>query len=223
MARVLVVDDEKLIVKGIRFSLEQDGYEVDCAYDGEEAIEMAKKTEYDIVLLDVMLPKHDGFEVCQAIREFSDMPVIMLTALGELQDKLTGLKGGADDYMVKPFAFEELLARIQCMVRRPGRWEDTAVLSLGDLIFDPESGRLEGNGKECTLSKREGALLELMLRNAGQTLPREVILNRVWGADSEVEDGNLDNYIHFLRRRLKSVRSTLNLKTVRGIGYRLEN
>ena len=223
MARVLVVDDEKLIVKGIRFSLEQDGYEVDCAYDGEEAIEMAKKTEYDIVLLDVMLPKHDGFEVCQAIREFSDMPVIMLTALGELQDKLTGLKGGAEDYMVKPFAFEELLARIQCMVRRPGRWEDTAVLSLGDLIFDPESGRLEGNGKECTLSKREGALLELMLRNAGQTLPREVILNRVWGADSEVEDGNLDNYIHFLRRRLKSVRSTLNLKTVRGIGYRLEN
>ena len=223
MARVLVVDDEKLIVKGIRFSLEQDGYEVDCAYDGEEAIEMAKKTEYDIVLLDVMLPKHDGFEVCQAIREFSDMPVIMLTALGELQDKLTGLKGGADDYMVKPFAFEELLARIQCMVRRPGRWENTAVLSLGDLIFDPESGRLEGNGKECTLSKREGALLELMLRNAGQTLPREVILNRVWGADSEVEDGNLDNYIHFLRRRLKSVRSTLNLKTVRGIGYRLEN
>lgn len=149
--------------------------------------------------------------------------MIMLTALGELQDKLTGLKGGADDYMVKPFAFEELLARIQCMVRRPGRWEDTAVLSLGDLIFDPESGRLEGNGKECTLSKREGALLELMLRNAGQTLPREVILNRVWGADSEVEDGNLDNYIHFLRRRLKSVRSTLNLKTVRGIGYRLEN
>ena len=146
MARVLVVDDEKLIVKGIRFSLEQDGYEVDCAYDGEEAIEMAKKTEYDIVLLDVMLPKHDGFEVCQAIREFSDMPVIMLTALGELQDKLTGLKGGADDYMVKPFAFEELLARIQCMVRRPGRWEDTAVLSLVDLFFDPDSGSLEGIG-----------------------------------------------------------------------------
>ena len=221
--KVLVVDDEKLIVKGIRFSLEQDGMEVDCAYDGEEALNMAKANEYDMILLDIMLPKMDGLEVCQQIREFSSVPVIMLTALGELQDKLTGLKGGADDYMVKPFAFEELLARIQCMVRRPGRWEDTAVLSLGDLIFDPESGRLEGNGKECTLSKREGALLELMLRNAGQTLPREVILNRVWGADSEVEDGNLDNYIHFLRRRLKSVRSTLNLKTVRGIGYRLEN
>ena len=221
--KILVIEDDRAISELLCMNLEAAGYETVAAYDGEEALEMAKKTEYDIVLLDVMLPKHDGFEVCQAIREFSDMPVIMLTALGELQDKLTGLKGGADDYMVKPFAFEELLARIQCMVRRPGRWEDTAVLSLGDLIFDPESGRLEGNGKECTLSKREGALLELMLRNAGQTLPREVILNRVWGADSEVEDGNLDNYIHFLRRRLKSVRSTLNLKTVRGIGYRLEN
>ena len=109
------------------------------------------------------------------------------------------------------------------MVGRCGRWENTAVLSLGDLIFDPESGRLEGNGKECTLSKREGALLELMLRNAGQTLPREVILNRVWGADSEVEDGNLDNYIHFLTLTLKILRITLNLKTVRRIEYQLEN
>ncbi|MBE5708690.1 MAG: response regulator [Oscillibacter sp.] len=185
---------------------------------------LAPGKQADLVILDRMLPSMDGITVLQEARKnHVSTPVIMLTALGELQDKLTGLKGGADDYMVKPFAFEELLARIQCMVRRPGRWENTAVLSLGDLIFDPESGRLEGNGKECTLSKREGALLELMLRNAGQTLPREVILNRVWGADSEVEDGNLDNYIHFLRRRLKSVRSTLNLKTVRGIGYRLEN
>ena len=112
MARVLVVDDEKLIVKGIRFSLEQDGYEVDCAYDGEEAIEMAKKTEYDIVLLDVMLPKHDGFEVCQAIREFSDMPVIMLTAKGSDMDKILGLEYGADDYITKPFSTKLLLARV---------------------------------------------------------------------------------------------------------------
>ena len=136
MARVLVVDDEKLIVKGIRFSLEQDGYEVDCAYDGEEAIEMAKKTEYDIVLLDVMLPKHDGFEVCQAIREFSDMPVIMLTALGELQDKLTGLKGGADDVYGEAVCLTSNSGKIQCMVRRPGRWEDTGqVLSARRSYF----------------------------------------------------------------------------------------
>ena len=118
MARVLVVDDEKLIVKGIRFSLEQDGYEVDCAYDGEEAIEMAKKTEYDIVLLDVMLPKHDGFEVCQAIREFSDMPVIMLTAKGSDMDKILGLEYGADDYISKPFNILEVKARIRAIIRR---------------------------------------------------------------------------------------------------------
>ena len=118
MARVLVVDDEKLIVKGIRFSLEQDGYEVDCAYDGEEAIEMAKKTEYDIVLLDVMLPKHDGFEVCQAIREFSDMPVIMLTAKGGDMDKILGLEYGADDYISKPFNILEVKARIRAIIRR---------------------------------------------------------------------------------------------------------
>ena len=125
--------------------------------------------------------------------------------------------------MVKPFAFEELLARIQCMVRRPGRWEDTAVLSLGDLIFDPESGRLEGNGKECTLSKREANLFEVLIKNPGQILPRSVLFSRVWGPDAPVEDGNLDNYIHFLRRRLKSVGSAQQIVTVRGVGYRLEN
>lgn len=121
MARVLVVDDEKLIVKGIRFSLEQDGFEVDCAYDGEEAIELAKKTEYDIVLLDVMLPKHDGFEVCQAIREFSDMPVIMLTAKGGDMDKILGLEYGADDYISKPFNILEVKARIKAIIRRSRR------------------------------------------------------------------------------------------------------
>ena len=121
MPRVLVVDDEKLIVKGIRFSLEQDGMEVDCAYDGEEAIDMAKKTEYDIVLLDVMLPKHDGFEVCQAIREFSDMPIIMLTAKGGDMDKILGLEYGADDYISKPFNILEVKARIKAIIRRSAR------------------------------------------------------------------------------------------------------
>lgn len=209
--KILLIEDDRELAESMRFQLEKEGYETDICDDGEEGLYYMKERSHDLVILDRMLPSMDGITVLQEARKnHVSTPVIMLTALGELQDKLTGLKGGADDYMVKPFAFEELLARIQCMVRRPGRWENTAVLSLGDLIFDPESGRLEGNGKECTLSKREGALLEL-------------ILNRVWGADSEVEDGNLDNYIHFLRRRLKSVRSTLNLKTVRGIGYRLEN
>ena len=148
MARVLVVDDEKLIVKGIRFSLEQDGYEVDCAYDGEEAIEMAKKTEYDIVLLDVMLPKHDGFEVCQAIREFSDMPVIMLTAKGGDMDKILGLEYGADDYISKPFNILEVKARIRAIIRRSmkakrHKKEEPAdkYIVAGDLKMDTEGRR----------------------------------------------------------------------------------
>lgn len=126
MAKILVVDDEKLIVKGIRFSLEQEGMEVDCAYDGEEAIELARKTEYDMVLLDVMLPKHDGYEVCQAIREFSDMPIIMLTAKGGDMDKILGLEYGADDYISKPFNILEVKARIKAIMRRSGKNRKTA-------------------------------------------------------------------------------------------------
>ena len=169
MARVLVVDDEKLIVKGIRFSLEQDGYEVDCAYDGEEAIEMAKKTEYDIVLLDVMLPKHDGFEVCQAIREFSDMPVIMLTA---------------DDYISKPFNFLEVKARIRAIIRRSmkakrQKKEEQAntYIGSGDLKMDTEGRRVFIGEKEINLTAKEFDLLELLVRNPNKVYSREALLN----------------------------------------------
>ena len=139
MARVLVVDDEKLIVKGIRFSLEQDGYEVDCAYDGDEAIERAKEREYDVVLLDVMLPGHDGFEVCQTIREFSEMPIIMLTAKGDDMDKILGLEYGADDYITKPFNILEVKARIKAIIRRNNKKsggakrQASSVVTEGDL------------------------------------------------------------------------------------------
>ena len=154
---------------------------------------------YDLVLLDRMLPSMDGTQVLKEARQSNiSTPVIFLTALGELQDKVNGLNCGADDYMVKPFAFEELLARIHSIMRRPGKW--------GDL----------------NLSGRESALLEVFLRNPGQVLPRNLLLSRVWGMESDVEEGNLDNYIHFLRRRLKSVESTLVFKTIRGIGYQLE-
>ena len=166
MARVLVVDDEKLIVKGIRFSLEQDGFEVDCAYDGEEAIELAKKTEYDIVLLDVMLPKHDGFEVCQAIREFSDMPVIMLTAKGGDMDKILGLEYGADDYISKPFNILEVKARIKAIIRRSlkakrqKREEPSSMIGSGDLKMDTEGRRVFIGEKEINLTAKEFDLLE---------------------------------------------------------------
>ncbi len=188
MARVLVVDDEKLIVKGIRFSLEQDGYEVDCAYDGEEAIEMAKKTEYDIVLLDVMLPKHDGFEVCQAIREFSDMPVIMLTAKGSDMDKILGLEYGADDYISKPFNILEVKARIRAITgrsmkakRQKKEEQANTYIGSGDLKMDTEGRRVFIGEKEINLTAKEFDLLELLVRNPNKVYSREALLNYVWG------------------------------------------
>lgn len=221
--KILMIEDDKDLAESVKFQLEKEGFETDICTDGEEGLYYMQEKAHDLVILDRMLPSMDGISVLKAARNAHvSTPVILLTALGELNDRLIGLNCGADDYMVKPFAFTELLARIRCILRRPGNWENSTSLSLGDISFDPEDNRLKGNGKECTLSKREGDLLEVFLRNPGQTLPRNVLLNRVWGLESDVEEGNLDNYIHFLRRRLKTVESTLNLRTVRGVGYVME-
>ena len=150
------------------------------------------------------------------------MPVIMLTAKGTEYDKVLGLDAGADDYLVKPFDLAELTARVQAMARRPRRWERPGPLRLGDVVFDPGQRILIGTEGECSLSKRESALLESLLRHPGQTFTREVLLSRVWGPDAPVEDGNLDNYVYFVRRRLRQVGSALEVCTVRGVGYRLE-
>ena len=182
--KVLVVDDEKLIVKGLRFSLEQEGMEVDCAYDGEEALEYARAKEYDIVLLDVMLPKLDGFEVCQQIREFSNMPIIMLTAKGEDMDKILGLEYGADDYITKPFNILEIKARIKAIMRRTGRPEKeqkSKVVEAADLKMELDSRRLFISGREINLTAKEFDLLELMALNPGKVYSRENLLNTVWG------------------------------------------
>lgn len=229
MARVLVVDDEKLIVKGIRFSLEQDGYEVDCAYDGEEAIEMAKKTEYDIVLLDVMLPKHDGFEVCQAIREFSDMPVIMLTAKGSDMDKILGLEYGADDYISKPFNILEVKARIRAIIRRSmkekrQKKEEQAntYIGSGDLKMDTEGRRVFIGEKEINLTAKEFDLLELLVRNPNKVYSREALLNYVWG-NKAMDSGDVRTVdVHVRRLREKIEPSPSDPKFVHtkwGVGY----
>ena len=229
MARVLVVDDEKLIVKGIRFSLEQDGYEVDCAYDGEEAIEMAKKTEYDIVLLDVMLPKHDGFEVCQAIREFSDMPVIMLTAKGGDMDKILGLEYGADDYISKPFNILEVKARIRAIIRRSmkakrhKKEEPTdKYIGAGDLKMDTEGRRVFIGEKEINLTAKEFDLLELLVRNPNKVYSREALLNYVWG-NKAMDSGDVrtvDVHVRRLREKVEPVPSDPKfVHTKWGIGY----
>ena len=221
--RILMIEDDKELCEATKYRLEKEEFQVDVCHDGEEGLYYMQENNHDLVILDRMLPSMDGVSLLrEARRTHVSTPVIFLTALGELNDKITGLDCGADDYMVKPFAFEELLARIRCLMRRPGKWDDSSLLTLGDITLDPENNRLVKGTQECTLSKREGALMEVFLRNPGQTLTRTVLLNRVWGLDSDVEEGNLDNYIHFLRRRLKSVDSSLVLKTVRGIGYQLE-
>lgn len=221
---ILMIEDDKELCEAVSFRLEQEGFSVTACHDGEEGLYYMQESPFDLVILDRMLPHMNGIEVLKEARSRQiKTPVLMLTALGELNDRLTGLNGGADDYMVKPFAFEELLARIRCLLRRPAVYQDSVKsISLGDVSFVPETRTLSSREKTCTLSSREGELMEVFLRNPGQTLPRQLLLSRVWGLEADVEEGNLDNYIHFLRRRLKTVESTLQIRTVRGIGYQLE-
>ncbi|HHU74223.1 MAG TPA: response regulator transcription factor [Clostridiales bacterium] len=225
--RVLVVDDEKLIVKGIRFSLEQDGMEVDCAYDGEEALEAAKKKEYDVVLLDVMLPKLSGFEVCQQIREFSSMPIIMLTAKGDDMDKILGLEYGADDYITKPFNILEVKARIKAIMRRSGKNQnndDTKTVSYGDLKIDCDNRRVYIAGKEVNLTAKEFDLLELLVFNPNKVYSREHLLNIVWGYDYPGDVRTVDVHIRRLREKIESNPSEPKyIHTKWGVGYFFQN
>ena len=223
--KVLVVDDEKLIVKGIRFNLEQDGMEVDCAYDGEEALEMAKKTEYDIVLLDVMLPKMDGFEVCQRIREFSNMPIIMLTAKGETIDKVAGLKQGADDYLTKPFGMKELLARVEAVLRRAGGEDDKTKprrLVFDKLIIDLDSFELIVDGKRIETPPKEMELLFHLASSPNRVFTRNQLLDEVWGFDYFGDSRTVDVHVKRLREKLEGVSDKWSLKTVWGVGYKFE-
>ena len=195
--KVLVVDDEKLIVKGLRFSLEQDDMEVDCAYDGEEALEMVKRKEYDMILLDVMLPKYDGFEVCRQIRDFSDVPVIMLTAKGEDMDKILGLEYGADDYITKPFNILEVKARMKAIMRR---------------VFSGD--------RELNLTAKEFDLLELLAMNPNKVYSRESLLNIVWGYEYPGDARTVDVHIRRLREKIEVNPSDPKyVYTKWGVGY----
>ncbi len=222
--KVLVVDDEKLIVKGIRFSLEQDGMEVDCAYDGEEALNMAKANEYDMILLDIMLPKMDGFEVCQAIREFSDMPIVMLTAKGDDMDKILGLEYGADDYITKPFNILEVKARIKAIMRRTsgGREKEVtdSVIEKKDLRLDCDSRRLFILGNEVNLTAKEFDLLEILVRNENKVYSRENLLDMVWGKDYPGDVRTVDVHVRRLREKIEANPSEPKyVHTKWGVGY----
>ena len=224
--KVLVVDDEKMIVKGIRFSLLQDGYDVDTAYDGDEALQKASENKYDIILLDVMLPKHSGLEVLQQIREFSSVPVIMLTAKGEDMDKILGLDYGADDYITKPFNILEVKARIKAIIRRVagGRKEKTEeedrILENGDLRMDFDNRRVSVAGKEINLTSKEFELLELLATHPGKVYSRSMLLQTVWGKDYPGDVRTVDVHIRRLREKVEpNASEPVYVQTKWGVGY----
>lgn len=222
--KVLVVDDEKLIVKGIRFSLEQDGMEVTCAYDGEEALRLAREKKFDIILLDIMLPKMSGTEVCQQIREFSDVPIVMLTAKSDDMDKIMGLEYGADDYITKPFNILEVKARIKAIMRRTsGRAvpkQESNIIESGDMRMDCDSRRVSISGREVNLTAKEFDVLELLIKNPNKVYSREKLLNLIWGADYPGDVRTVDVHIRRLREKIESNPSEPRfVHTKWGVGY----
>lgn len=223
MNRVLVVDDEKLIVKGIKFSLEHDDMKVDVAYDGEEALSLAKQTEYDIVLLDIMLPKMDGFEVCRAIREFSNMPIIMLTAKDGDMDKILGLEYGADDYITKPFNILEVKARIKAIIRRSKNSvgsESKKIIEKGELKMDTEGRRVFISGREINLTAKEFDLLELLINNPNKVYSREQLLSIVWGYEYPGDVRTVDVHVRRLREKIEeNPKEPRYVNTKWGVGY----
>ena len=222
--RVLVVDDEKLIVKGIRFSLEQDGMEVECAYDGEEALKLATENDFDMILLDVMLPKLDGFEVCQQIRGFSDVPIVMLTARGDDMDKILGLDYGADDYITKPFNILEVKARIKAIMRRTSPEKPKVVKSAtiisGDVTLDTDSRRLFISGRDIELTTKEYDLMLLFVKNPGKVYGRDELLSTIWGGDYPGDARTVDVHIRRLREKIEPNPSEPKyIRTRWGAGY----
>ena len=222
--KVLVVDDEKIIVKGLKYSLEQDGMEVDAAYDGRAALEMAQANQYDVILLDVMLPEYDGFQVCQTIREYSTVPIVMLTAKDNDMDKILGLEYGADDYITKPFNILEVKARIKAVMRRSSVKEQAQDrgknVSVGDLELDLDSRRVFIEGKEVNLTAKEFDLLELLTLNPNKVYNRDKLLDLVWGYDYPGDVRTVDVHIRRLREKIeKNPSEPKYINTKWGVGY----
>lgn len=225
MRKVLVVDDEKLIVKGLKFSLEQDDMEVDTAFDGEEALEKIRANSYDIVLLDIMLPKYSGLEVCQMAREFSDVPIIMLTAKGEDMDKILGLEYGADDYITKPFNILEVKARIKAILRRNSKndasvEEDTHVIEKKGLKIETDSRRVFVNGHEVNLTAKEFDMVFLLVSNPNKVYSRDDLLKEIWGASYPGDARTVDVHVRRLREKIETHPADPEyIHTKWGVGY----
>lgn len=221
--KLLLVEDDLNLCDALEEQLKAAGYEVDVCHNAINARYYLSATSHDMILLDRMLPGKDGVTFLAEIRKKQIMvPVILITAMNGIYDRVDGLDAGADDYLVKPFAMEELFARIRALARRPRQIEAANCLKFGDLTYNIDRKIVNKGEENYILSKKESSLLEFFMRNSNQVVTREQILDRVWGADGTVEDGNIDNYIHFLRKRLKGIESNVWIKTVYGIGYRLE-
>ncbi len=219
---ILIIEDDKDLCHAVSWQLQQEGHSVDCCHNGGEANLYIRRGIYDLILLDCMLPEEDGLHILRSMRREGNLtPVIILSALGEVNDRVTGLNAGADDYLVKPFAYSELAARIGSLFRRKNAFGKAAV-SYGDLSLDSTENTLSCNGKSCSLSHTESELMNQLLQAGDKTTSRAILLHKVWGVDTLVEDSNLDNYIYFLRKRLKTLESRVSIVNRRGHGYRLE-
>ena len=221
--KILVVDDEKLLVKGIKFNLENDGYEVSTAYDGEEAVELAKTGNFDLIILDIMMPKMSGLDACMLIREFSDVPIIMLTAKGDDMDKLIGFEQGTDDYLTKPFNILELKARIRALLRRstPSETrENEQRITCGDITIDTSERNAYKDGVPVELTAREFDLVELLMKNPGHVYSRENLLDIIWGYEYQGEIRTVDVHIRRLREKLELIPAQPEyIMTKWGVGY----
>lgn len=221
--RLLIIEDDQNLADVLSLQLQHEGFETDCIYHGADAVFYALQNVYDVIILDRMLPGMDGLTILKLLRENQiHTPVILATALDSIEERITGLNCGADDYIVKPYDIRELIARIYALVRRPSSLENVKTLSFGDLVFDLTEGNISVKERKIHLSKRERLLLEYFLKNPNQTLSRHLIYTRIWGIDGEVEDGNLDTYIYYLRKHLRSLGSHVQISTVHGTGYKLE-
>ena len=227
MAKILVVDDEQVLVKGIKFNLEHEGYQVEAGYDGEQAVELAREGGFDLIILDLMMPKIDGLQACMRIREFSNVPVIMLTARSEDTDKIIGFECGADDYITKPFNILELKARVRALLRRSGAAEQKqagSVLEVGHIRLEGGARAAWKDGEPVELTAKEFDLMELLMRNPGRVYSRENLLNVVWGYEYIGDYRTVDVHVRRLREKLElDPANPEYIRTKWGVGYFLAN
>ena len=221
--KILMIEDEYSLADAIAETLKKENFDVKIVTDGEKGEYEALTNIYDLILLDIMLPKKDGFEVLNNLKkEKIDTPIIILTAKSEIYDKLNGLENGADDYITKPFHMRELVARVKVVLKRKSNIEDTSYLEYGNIKLELKTGKISCEDNQILINGKELDLLEILLLNKTQIIDRETLANKIWGYNSEAEYNNVEVYVSFLRKKLKLLKSNVKIKTIRGIGYKLE-